>query len=745
MILIFVESPSKAKAINEYLKGMDGDYQVLATVGHVRNLSKRSGSIDVKNDFEYAWDYTLQWNKNKKQILSKAKKADEIIIASDPDREGEAIAWHLNEIFEQNKIKCPIKRIVFHSISKQSILESLKNKIDIRKGLVNAYLARVGLDYLFGYSISPLLWRKVPCCKSAGRVQSAGLKLIVEKEYEILKFVKRKYITIHAQFNELTNDALLTTFNEQNFENGNIFEEDLINLEDLKNCTFKIDQVIKTQQKQNPPAPLITSKLQQLASSILNFNPTTTMQLAQKLYEGFSINGKHTGLITYMRTDSFHIEKDAIIQIREKIKNKYGKEFLSKDLLKYSKSVKNAQEAHEAIRPIDINLEPDNIIFPDENLKKLYNLIWTRTIVTQFTQAILDKTNVKILTKDYKNNNYLFELNDTFVVFPSFKKMIQSEEEEENKHIDLSKVQEGKELALKNLFQKDHETQPAKRYSEATFINQLEKLGIGRPSTYANVSSILFEREYIERNKKIISPTSKGWIVTSFLESFFKREISYDFTSEMEESLDSVASKNEDFKIMLHKFWDYLDSLIKAAESKGIDLVCKEIEKVYPEFFNVNNDKCKCGGDLILKVTKFGAIRGCLNYPNCNFMAQINNFEKKTNEYIGLTDNNERIFYKKGPYGAYLEIEQESLKRVSIPKFLIKNDEVSLENALKLIALPKQIGFYNDSMIKLNTGRYGPYLQWNKTLVSINCLDMDLELAIKKIQQKIKGNEKNAK
>lgn len=744
MILIFVESPSKAKAINEYLKGEKDQYLVLATVGHVRNLAKKSGSIEVDNDFKYIWDYTAQWIKNKQKILSEAKKADRIIIASDPDREGEAIAWHLNEILKQNKIVCPVKRMVFHSISKKSILEALKDPIDIRQGLVNAYLARVGLDYLFGYSISPLLWRKVPCCKSAGRVQSVGLKLLVEKENEILKFKKEKYITIHSKFREFNGEALLTSFNGVEFKNGSIFDMTLVDVENLKNCVFRVDQVAKTQIKQNPPAPLITSKLQQLASSILNFSPAKTMQLAQKLYEGFTVNGKHMGLITYMRTDSFHIEKAAIDQIRSKLLERYGEKYLSKTVLTYSKSVKNAQEAHEAIRPIDINLTADDIVFPDEQLKALYHLIWTRTLATQCAQALLDKTNIKITTKDAKENHYLFEVNDTFVAFPSFKTIIQSEDKEESVNLDLSDLAQGKELSCLGVDKKDHETQPPKRYSEASFINQLEKLGIGRPSTYSHISSVLLEREYISQNKKIISPTQKGWVVTSFLESFFNEEVTYDFTSQMESQLDDIANNNEDYKVMLKKFWSHLDGLISQVEDKISPVVFETIENVYPEFYCSHNKKCDCGGNLTLKITKFGAIRGCSNYPACNKMFQLATEDKNVDpSFLGVTDNNEKIFLKKGPYGMYLEIEQESLKRISIPKFMYKDREVTLQDALCLLALPKSLGEFEDSTILLNNGRYGPYLQWKKVLVSISTFTIELEDAIKKVQKKREGLKKD--
>lgn len=750
MILIFVESPNKAKAIKEYLKNEKESYKVLATIGHIRNLSKKSGSIKTSENFEYDWDFTPQWSKVKNEILSSAKEADKILIASDPDREGEAIAWHLSQVLTDNKIKTPIQRILFYSVSKESILEAIKNTIDIRKGLVQSYLARVGLDYIFGYSISELLWRKVPCCKSAGRVQSSSLKLIIEKENEIRNFKKQKYITVHAEFLESNGIANLIQNNQIKFENGQIFNAVELDIELLKKSRFTIKKISTQRQKQNPPAPLITSTLQQLASSQLQFSPKMTMQYAQKLYEGFSINGTHVGLITYMRTDSFNIETNALSKIRNKILSKYGENYLAEKIVIHSKGVKNAQEAHEAIRPTDIDLEPDLISFDDPNLKKLYSLIWKRTIASQCKPALFDKTSVLI---DAVNgpNLAIFSMTNTIAVFNSFRDFVQNENEEEARNqsqktdasLIFSKLTEGQAVSLKDLYSKDHETQPPKRFSEATFISQLEKLGIGRPSTYAKIISVLLEREYVEKQKKIIIPTQKGWLVTSFLSCYFKNEVAYEFTSAMEETLDNLANSGEPYLPTLKLFWNNLQALILEAKGASPMEISKHIENFYPEYFLANQNQCSCGKKLMLKLSKFGAIRGCSDYPNCtNTLSLI----QKTNpkEAIVTTENGANVFLKNGPYGAYIQVECDPPKKIPIPKIWLKNSEtISAEQALSLASLPKEIGTYLGKPVKISIGRFGPYIQHEKTFVYISSLDVSLEDSINKIENKLKKKAHN--
>lgn len=740
MILIFVESPHKAKAIKEYLKKEKETYKVLSTVGHIRNLARKSGSIKTNEDFEYVWEFTPQWEKNKLNIITTAHEADTILIASDPDREGEAIAWHLAQVLRDNKVTAKIQRILFYSITKESILAAIKNTIQIRNGLVESYLTRVGLDYLFGYSISELLWRKVPCCKSAGRVQSSSLKIIVDRENEIKNFKKQKYITVHAEFSESNGIANLIENNGIKFENGNIFNLEDVDLEKLKTSSFTVQKITSQTQRQNPPAPFITSTLQQTASSQLNFSPKMTMQCAQKLYEGFSVNGKHTGLITYMRTDSFNIEPESLAKIRAKLKEKYGEKYLSDKAIILKKQVKNAQEAHEAIRPIDINLEPDDITFDDVNLKKLYTLIWNRTLATQCNPAISEKTTA-IIDAINTPNKATFSMSNTVSVFNSFKDIVQTsdeENEEKEQKANLKKLSEGQKLILQNLYSKDHETQPPKRFSEAGFISQLEKLGIGRPSTYAKISSVLLERDYIEKQKKIIFPTQKGWVVTAFLDSYFHNEIAAEFTSSMEEKLDIIAESEHSHLPTLQEFWNNLQDLIEKAKATSPLDVSQKIEQIYPEYFKTDQEKCECGEELMLKVSRFGAMRGCKNYPACkNTISLVDGSTSK--EAINTTKDGYEIIVKNGPYGMYIQVESTPPKKIPIPKTWLKNsDTITPEQALELAQLPKTLGEHNGHPVKINIGRFGVYIQHEKTFVSVQTLDLSLEEAIKKIEAKIK-------
>lgn len=745
MILIVVESPTKAKAINEYLKTAQEKYKVLSTYGHIRNLITKSGSIETANDYKYHWKTTAQWEKNKKELLIAAKEAGKIIIATDLDREGEGIAWHLLEIFKENKINNPTERIVFHSVEKSAILEALKHGQNLRLGLVESYLARIGLDYLFGFSISPLLWRKVPCCKSAGRVQSVALRLIVEREAEIKDFKSVQYLTIHAKFHEVDPISTLIELDGQKFENGNIFNQE-INIEDLRG-TF-ITGPIKTQEsKQFAPAPFITSTLLQAASSKLNFSPAMTMQLAQKLYEGFKINGKHVGLITYMRTDSPNIEPSAINKIRDIIKDNFSAQYLPSKPNSYKSTTKNAQEAHEAIRPVDFTINPDNLDIGDKNLEKLYKLIWKRTIASQMTSAIFETKTIDINGTSNKHKS-IFELKTTKILFPGFKAIFNENDEEELENADLSNIKENQELQLEDLFAKEHQTQPPRRFSEATLIQQLEKRGIGRPSTYPKIIQVLYDREYTTKEKKIIIPTQRGWLVTAFLKGFFPEEVAYEFTANLEEDLDNLIQTNSNHTQILEKFWHHLEKYIKNVEDKAPSIISSKIQDEFSNYFLKNVEKCKnCGGHMILKIGKFGAILGCENYPNCKEIINID--QSAVAAPVALHIDNKDITIKSGQFGPYIEFmgENNVIKRISIPKIWQNNEnELTNEQIAFLSSLPKDIGEYNEEKVSVSIGRFGPFIKYGSLFVSIkDPMKIDIEQAGTFIERKIKKNEQIAK
>lgn len=736
MIVILVESPNKAKAINEYLSSEKEKYVVLSTFGHIRNLIKKDGSVDVDNDFEYKWETTPTWKKNSKDVLEKIKEAKQLLIASDLDREGEAICWHVMEVLKAKKITTPTKRIVFNSVSKKDILNAINNQMDCRMGMVESYLSRIGLDYLFGFSISPLLWHKIPCCKSAGRVQSVALRLITERENEILNFKSEKYITVHAKFKNLKKETTLIELEGEKFENGQIFKKEINN--ELFGNDFTIKSIKTNQMKQNAAPPLITATLQQLASSKLNLSPNMTMSLAQKLFEGFTINNKHVGLITYMRTDSLNISPDAIIEIRKKIETKYGKEFLPAVPNVHSKKVKNAQEAHEAIRPVDINLEPGMLNLGDKNLENLYKLIWETTIASQCTAAILEKTNMIIESKKephYKSG--IFELKTSKTIFQGFKEVYYDAEEDEiEETIDFSNFKENDKLDLEKIEQKEHETAAPKRFSEATLIQQLKNKGIGRPSTYAKIITVLYEREYAEKNKKTIVPTQKGFIVTAFLKHFFKDEVQYEFTSKIEEELDELMENNLSHKTMVSKFWKNLDTKIANSKNTNPLEVFSSIEKEYKEYFLANSNKCsKCGNNMLLKITKFGALRGCSNYPECS--NTINLYQKS--EKLQQQENGD-ISLKNGPYGYYVEVKTDPIKRIPVPKPWQKDIEnLSKERIQLLSELPKNIGEYKNEKLTLNIGKFGPYVKFKSFFISIKDIEnIDFNDLYKKIEEKIK-------
>jgi DNA topoisomerase-1 len=713
MILIVVESPTKAKALTEYLKE-EKKYQIVATYGHIKNLLPKSNSIDVEHDYAYKWITTPQWEKHRGNIIEKAKLANKIILATDLDREGEGISWHFMQELHDHKITAPIERIIFNSISKDAIKDALNRSQQIRYGLVEAYLARIGLDYLFGFSISPILWRKIPCCRSAGRVQSAALRLLVEREDEIKNFQSKSFQKIFAKFKESKAEALLIEYDDIKLENGQIFEKN-ISAKDLHG-EFRIDSVKRQQQKLASPPPFITATLQQAASNLLNFSPKLTMQLAQKLYEGFKINEKHVGLITYMRTDSTAITTEFIHKIRTKIEQKYGEKYLPSKFNIHHTIDKTAQEAHEAIRVTDLTIENPNL--GDEKLEKLYKIIWQRTMASQMTHAISENVNIKI---SGSARNAVFEMKSSSIIFDGYKKLYNEQEEEETHNKDLDHLIENQNLHCEDIFATEHETQPPKRYSEAMLIQLLKKNGIGRPSTYDRIIEVLYEREYAQKNRKIITPTQKGIIAVAFLIQYFPEEVAYEFTSNLEEELDKLHdAQKQQHKEVLAKFWTKIKSNIDKSSTQSPMEVANKIQQQFPKYFLQERQICeKCMGKLLLKITKIGAMLGCENYPTCNNTVNIEQQISAVTNVIQIGEYN--CVTKTGPFGPYLEfVKDGQQKRVSIPKiWATQLDKLSFEQMKLLSELPKEIGEHDGEKMLLAIGKFGPYVKYNNQFISI--------------------------
>lgn len=616
--IVIVESPAKAKTISQYL---GKDYDVEASMGHVRDLPKSKMGIDIEKDFKPS--YTVP--QDKKKIISSLKKkikpSQTIWIATDEDREGEAIGWHLLKALKVDEKKQDIKRIVFHEITKNAILDSLENPREINKDLVDAQQARRVLDRLVGYELSPLLWKKVRYGLSAGRVQSVAVRLIVEREREIDKFKPEEFWKIIGQFTgdaKMKFEAQLLKIEGKKAVISNKDTSDKI-LVLLKNAGYKVSQVKEKETKRNPAPPFTTSTLQQEASRKLNFSVKKTMMIAQQLYEGIKLGSKNVGLITYMRTDSHNLSKQAISQAKKVINDLYGKDFVADKPRVYKKS-KGAQEAHEAIRPTDLSRTPDSLSKSlNRDQLRLYELIWKRTIACQMKEARLKNMHVEI---DSFNKNeklpYTFVATGQTVLFPGFIKVyIESEDHEHEetkkgggvKEKLLPDLKEGEELECKKLDATQHFTQPPPRYTEASLVKKLESEGIGRPSTYAPTITTIQVRGYIIKEKKFLKPTDTGMVVTDFLVEHFPDIVDYRFTAEMEEDLDLIAEGKKEWEPVIKEFYKPFHDNIEEKEKtvKRQDVVSEE-----------TNEICdKCGAKMVIKLGRYGKFLSCSNYPEC--------------------------------------------------------------------------------------------------------------------------------
>ena len=616
--LLIVESPAKAKTINKYL---GSDFKVIASFGHIRDLPKKTGSIDVKHDFKANYQIIARNKKHVDEILSEAKLADRILLATDPDREGEAIAWHISEVLKsQSKLaKKPILRVTFNEITEQAIKDAVSNPRDLDLNLIDAQQARLTLDYLIGFNISPLLWRKVRPGLSAGRVQSPALRLIAEREEEIKKFIPEDYFTVLLHTHKKTSklQARLTQFAGDKIETRTINQKQraqdiCAKLSAQKTAT--ISEITKKQKKKNPFPPLITSSLQIEAARRLGFNTDKTMKVAQSLYEGVDLGSDTVGLITYMRTDSVNLSALAITEIRDYITANYEKVYLPAKPTYFTSKVKNAQEAHEAIRPTTISRTPDSIQkYLSADQYKLYELIWLRTLACQVSPAILDTTAV-----DIKLGDGVFRVNGLTVNFDGFMRVYKDVEDEHNDGdtdgIKLPPLEINEELPVDSVDFTEHQTEPKPRYSEASLVKALEELGIGRPSTYASIISTLKKREYVLMDKKRFIPTDIGSIVSQFLTRHMTQYVDYQFTAHLEDTLDDISNGKSDKLSVLTDFWHNLETTIH--EKQGIaksELIAEKIDENCPT----------CGKQLIIRLGKFGKFIGCSGYPECHYMRKI--------------------------------------------------------------------------------------------------------------------------
>ena len=744
MNLVIVESPAKAKTINKYL---GSDYIVLASYGHIRDLPSKNGSVDPGNRFKMIWEIDSFSKKYLKEITDAAKDSSKIILATDPDREGEAIAWHVKEFLNEKKLlkDKKIERVVFNEITKKAVTKGIENPRPIAHQLVDAYMARRALDYLVGFNISPILWTKLPGSKSAGRVQSVALRLLTEREHEIENFKPDEFWKLFVNF-KYKDDCIINTspyqINNKKIEKFSFKNKNEIKniIEEIKNKENDITDIISKIYTRNPSGPYTTSTLQQAASSKLGFGASRTMQIAQRLYQGIDIDGDTIGLITYMRTDGTNISNESITLFRDYILKNFGKNYLPNQALNYSgKKAKNAQEAHEAIRPTDIERKPDNL---KNNLStdqyKLYNLIWSRALSSQMESAKFDRNTIVIESKDKSN---IFKASGSVIKFDGFLKLYKIEHDDDEKILpEVSK----EPVKIDQFIDEQHFTQPPPRYSEASIVKKLEELGIGRPSTYASIISVISNRGYADIINKRFFPTDRGKLLSAFLEKLFTKYVDYSFTANLENQLDEITSGKEDWISVLDQFWSDFNKNVSNVKQKRtrevLDLLNESLgDLVFEVDENGKIDrKCKLcdAGELSLKNSfRGGAFIGCSNYPECKFTRPLSKSKaaEQSNlsepKLLGKNDNNKDIFLKNGRFGPYLQFENnitetvkikkrklkksnDNLKNISIPKGL-PIDSIDLIKAKFLCSLPKSLGINPDNQkdITLNSGRFGPYLK----------------------------------
>lgn len=753
MKLVVVESPAKAKTINKYL---GSDYKVLASYGHIRDLPSKDGSVNPEQDFAMSWEFNGAGRKRLNDIITALKDCDTLILASDPDREGEAIAWHiLEELKEKKKLNGKkIERVIFHEITKSAVKEGIENPRQIDNDLVSAYMARRALDYLVGFTLSPVLWHKLPGSKSAGRVQSVALRLICERENEIEKFKPEEYWTVDADLITKSQANMLTHLVKLDGKKLDKFT--LNNAEKAAEAKAKIeaqdlsvDNVERKKASRYPAPPFTTSTLQQEAARKLRFSAKKTMQVAQKLYEA--------GIITYMRTDAVNLSKDAISACREAIKKYFGDSYLPKTAKEYKNKTKNAQEAHEAIRPSDVLNTPKKLELKlDSDAHKLYELIWKRTVACQMNPAIFDKVVVDVKSADGKIG---LRATGQVIQFDGFLKLYQEsrdDAQDDEDNVILPDVNAGETLQKGEIKSAQHFTTPPPRFTEASLVKKLEELGIGRPSTYASIIAVLQERKYVKVEKLRFIPEDRGRIVTIFLENFFKKYVEYDFTAQLEEFLDDVSAGNMDWKKLLSGFWSKFIKTVDGVKPLQVSEVIQRIDEALADHLfpphEDGSDPRLCPqchkGHLSIKLGKFGAFLGCSDYPTCNYTKQLSDTKDEEQQDGGNTPkanaedklmgqyNSLNVYLKKGPYGHYVQLGEDATattekpKRVALPKF-VKPEELTEEQALILISLPRDLG----NGIEANIGKFGQYLKQGTKSKSLTGSDNIFNITLERAEE----------
>jgi len=766
MNLVIVESPAKAKTINKYL---GSDYKVLASYGHVRDLPSKDGSVLPDDDFAMHWEVDAKASKRLSEIAEAAKAADRVILATDPDREGEAISWHVLEILNKKKAlkDTDVQRVTFNAITKSAVLEAMANPRQLDMELVDAYLARRALDYLVGFNLSPVLWRKLPGARSAGRVQSVALRIVVDREMEIERFKAQEYWSIEA---DLIADSPPFTARLVKHEGKRVQRLDIVSeamamaaRQAVHSGDFTIRSVEKKPAKRSPAPPFTTSTLQQEAARKLGFTAQRTMQAAQKLYEGVDDTG---GLITYMRTDGVYVTPEGIAQAREAIGQRFGPAYVPAEPRYYKTKAKNAQEAHEAIRPTNILRSPDTLRL-DSDLQRLYELIWKRMIASQMESARLDRTTVEIETPDGQTG---LRATGQVVVFDGFIAAYEEGRDEKQKGAEddedeggrLPALNEGAKAKVEAIRTDQHFTEPPPRFSEATLVKKLEELGIGRPSTYASILTTLRDREYVRMDKNRFYPEDKGRLVTAFLEQFFAKWVEYDFTAALETQLDEVSAGDLDWKTLLRRFWQDFHAATQAAGELRTTAILDHLnEALGPHIFpdkGDGSDPRQCPvcheGQLSLKTSRFGAFIGCSRYPECKYTRPVASPDavdggaESGDRELGVDPaTGQPVHLKIGRFGPYVETtppDAEKPKRSSLPKGWTPTS-MDLEKALRLLSLPRDVGPHPEDgkMITASLGRYGPFVAHAGTYANVadieEVFDVGLNRAVALLAEKRAG------